>query len=593
MASQPTGLQWNGQALPWLHGGDLVAQQLKAEGIDRLFVLTGGHVSPIFDGAYYQDIGLIDFRHEQSAAHAADAYARLKRKPAAAVVTAGPGFTCALTGLTNAYYSQSPLVLLAGRNPLATDGAGNLQDAPQVEMARPVAKFAQSVYSVDRIPAIVSQAFSMARSPRMGPAMVDFPIETLMSRVSADDYAVRSTSFSPAAPDADDVKKVAQWLAKSTAPVIIAGSGAYMAGCAQALAELAEIAQIPVYMNGMGRGLLPASHKMARFNARGRALAESDLVICLGVDFDFRLGFGQGIGAAHGKIVQVDPDASRLGRNCPVSLAACADCGTFLAALLAQAGTFARRSASRIVSAPAQKSWESSGADEPVDPRDMVRVVSDFLDKDAVVIGDGGDIVALFAAYHRCETPGSWMDPGPFGCLGIGPAFGMAARLAHPGRQVLVVSGDGAFGFNAMELDSAVRQKIPFVVVIGNDRAWGEMRTFHEDMFGTHDPRAQYLASSARYDLLAQALGAHGERVTRLRDLKPALARAFRSGLPAVIDVIVDPAFRRPAETISGKHVAAAFGGGDPMAFRRGPSALEPEPAPAPSASGRRSRKSS
>ncbi len=557
--------------MPWLHGGDLVAQQLNAEGVDRLFVLTGGHVSPIFDGAYYQGIGLVDFRHEQSAAHAADAYARLTRRPAVAVVTAGPGFTCALTGLANAHYCQSPLVLLAGRNPLATDGAGNLQDAPQVELARPISKFAQTANTVDRITAVLSQAFTAARAPRMGPAMVDFPIETLLARVATEDCAIPSTAVAPAHPDPADVQTVASWLADSRRPVLVVGSGAYMAACGDVLAELAGAARIPVFMNGMGRGLLPTSHPMARFRGRAQALAQSDLVICLGVDFDFRMAFGQGIAANGGRVVQIDPDASRLARNRSVSLAIGADCATFVAALLAQVGTFAGR-ATLPLQAEAPKPWEASGRDEPIDPRDMVRVVSDFLDKDAVVIGDGGDIVALFAAYHRNERPGSWMDPGPFGCLGIGPAFAMAARLAHPGRQVAVISGDGAFGFNAMELDSAVRQKLSFVVVIGNDRAWGEMRTFHEDIFGAHDPRAQYLGANARYDLLAQALGGHGERVTRLRDLRPALDRAFRCGLPAVVDVILDPAFRRPADTISGKHVAAAFGDGDPLSFRRGPS---------------------
>lgn len=580
MASRSNGLRWNGQDLPWLHGGDLVAQQLKAEGVDRLFVLTGGHISPIFDGAFYQGIGLVDFRHEQSAAHAADAYARLKRKPAVAVVTAGPGFTCALTGLTNAFYSQSPMVLLAGRNPATTDGAGNLQDAPQVELARPVSKFAQSVPAVDRITAVLSQAFTVARAPRMGPVMVDFPIETLLSRVAVEDCSIPRTPFGPTSPDPSDVKTVAEWLGHSRSPVIVAGSGAYMAGCSEALAELAEVAQIPVYMNGMGRGLLPASHRMARLRGRGSALAQADMVICVGVDFDFRLGFGQGIAVDGGKVVQVDPDAARLARNRPVSLAVCSDCGSFLAALLAQAGTFIKSAEAMRLPSENPTAWECSGRDEPIDPRDMVRVVSDYLDKDSVVIGDGGDIVALFAAYHRCETPGSWMDPGPFGCLGIGPAFAIAARLAHPTRQVAVVSGDGAFGFNAMELDSAVRHKLPFVVVIGNDQAWGEMRTFHDDMFGAHDPSAQYLGTNARYDLLAQALGAHGERVTRLRDLRPALDRAFRSGLPAVVDVLIDRAFRRPAETISGRHVAAAFGGGDPLAFRRGASALQPASGP-------------
>ncbi|TAL98798.1 MAG: thiamine pyrophosphate protein central region [Paraburkholderia sp.] len=572
MAERANGLGRREEISSWLHGGDLVAQQLKVEGIDRLFVLTGGHISPIFDGAFYQGLALVDFRHEQSAAHAADAYARLTRRPAIAAVTAGPGFTCALTGLANAFYSQSPLVLLAGRNPLATDGAGNLQDAPQLELARPLTKFAQTAYAADRIPAIVNQAFANARAPRPGPVMIDFPIETLLTRVASADWSLPPSVPAPAYPDPSAVRTTARWLAASSNPALVVGSGAYMSGCGEALAAFVEQANVPVFMNGMGRGLLPARHPLARFGNRARTLSQADWLLCLGVDFDFRMAFGQGLGTDEAKLIHVDPDATQLARNRPVSLAVSADCKTFLEALLDQAAVYGARA---ILPAQAERprTWEGTGSDEPIDPRDFVRIVADYIDEDAIVIGDGGDIVALFAAYHRSQRPGSWMDPGPFGCLGIGPAFAIAARLAHPTRQVLVVSGDGAFGFNAMELDSAVRQKLPFVVVIGNDRAWGEMRTFHEDIFGEHDPRAQYLGSNARYDLLAQALGGHGERVTRLRDLRPALVRAFASGLPAVVDVQLDPSFRRPTETISGKHVAAAFGGGDPLAFRRGPSA--------------------
>lgn len=568
-------------ALPWMHGGDLVAQQLRAEGVDVLFVLTGGHISPIFDGAFYEGQRLIDVRHEQAAAHAADAYARLTRKPAVAVVTAGPGFTCALTGLTNAFYAQSPLILLAGRNPLATDGAGNLQDAPQVEMARPVTKFAQTAYSPDRITSVLSQAFAAARAPRTGPAMVDFPIETLLAMIEPGEYAIQPSPASPACPDPDDIKTVAKWLGQSDAPAILVGTGAYLSGCADALAELASVAKTPVFMNGMGRGMLSPSHPMALMEGRSRSLAEADFVLCLGVEFDFRLGFGQGIGAPNAKVVQVEPDATRVGRNRSVTMGICADPSRVVDALLNEAALLARKAPREVTAgwlrAP-RRTWGGTGSDDVIDPRDFVRVVSDYLDKDALVIGDGGDIVALFASYHQAQSPGSWLDPGPFGCLGIGAPFAIGARLAHPDRQVLVISGDGSFGFNAMEIDSAVRQRLPFVVVIGNDGAWGEMRTFHEDMFGQHDPRAQYISRETRYDQLAVALGGHGERVSRLRDLRPALERAFRSGLPAVVDVLIDPAFRRPAETISGKHIAAAFGGGDPLAFRRGPSAVKSEP---------------
>lgn len=578
MASRAMTLRGSPKGLPWLHGGDLAAQQLKAEGVEVLFVLSGGHISPIFDGAHYQGQRLVDFRHEQAAAHAADAYARLARKPAVAAVTAGPGFTCALTGLTNAFYGQSPLVLLAGRNPLATDGLGNLQDAPQVEMARPVTKFAQTIPAPDRIASVLSQAFIAARAARPGPVFVELPIEVLLARVHPGEYAVLPSAASRAGAADADCRRVAEWLAKSRAPVMLLGSGAYMSGCEEVVTELATVAHLPVFCNGMGRGLLAPDHPMACHSGRNKALATADLVLCVGIDFDFRLNFGQGISPSS-RVVHVEADAPRLARNRPVSLGICADPLQFLRALLVEKGRFARadaREASAALLSFQRSRWESPETDEPIDPRDMVRVVSDFLDDDAIVIGDGGDIVALFAAYHRPQRPGAWMDPGPFGCLGIGPPFAMAARLAYPQRQVVVVSGDGSFGFNAMELDSAVRQRLPFVVVIGNDGAWGEMRTFHEHLFGAHDLETQYLSRHTRYDRLSRALGGHGERVTRLSQLQPALRRAFRAGVPAVVEVMLDPSFRRSADTISGRQVAAAFGGGDPLAFHRGRSAPNP-----------------
>jgi acetolactate synthase-1/2/3 large subunit len=566
--------------LPWLHGGDVVGRQLAEEGVRHLFTLTGGHLSPLYDGARFAGIRLIDFRHEQAAVHAADAYARLTRAPAVAALTAGPGVTGGLTGVANAYYANSPTVVLGGRNPFSLDAAGNLQDAPQLELMRPVTKFAGAVYDCCRAPETIREAFRAAMTPRFGPAYVDLPTDVQFSRMAPGEAPPlrRPPQRSRLSADPDLVREAARALSSAKRPLVLAGSIAYWDRAEKPLHDFLAASGFPAVVNGMARGLLGRRHPNQIFACRKQALEQADVVLVLGADFDFRLGYGQpGILNADAAVIQVDPEGRAVGRNRDVTLGIVADTGMTLEQLLAGGPGFAPSpdpgwldQLRRGDAACAERRRRACRpADQPIHPMHFAEVVANCLDESAVVIGDGGDVVALFAGVFRPGGPGRWLDPGPFGCLGIGVPFAIGARLANPSAPVVVVSGDGAFGFNGFELDSAVRQRLPLVVIVGNDGAWGEMRTFHEDIFGDADTSAQYLSQSTEYETVARGLGAFGQRVERAADLAPAVERALASGGPALVNVILDPAFRRQGATISGKHVALAYGGGDPDAFKR------------------------
>ncbi len=546
--------------------------------MDHLFTLTGGHISPIYDGVRSTNIRLVDFRHEQAAVHAADAYARVRRDLAVAAVTAGPGVTGAITAVANALYAHSPVLVLGGRNPFMTDGAGNLQEAPHLDLMRPITKHCSAVYDPWRIGEVIHAATRHARTGRFGPVFVDLPTDVLLSRAPATATGpIRAElRVSAAVPDPAVVDDVARLLGVASQPVVVAGSGAYWCRCEEPLAAFADVADAPVFLNGMARGLLGRGHPRQVLRGRATALRGADLVVLLGADFDFRLGFGQP-DAVHPEatVVQVDVDGSRLGANRHVDIAVACDLASFLTALVERAPVYARTTPRRWTRNLIDRDHASTptvgaaGDSSPVDPRQFVTEVSEFLDEDATVIGDGGDIVAAFAGQHRPGGPGKWLDPGPFGCLGVGAPFAMGARLHRTTDQIAVVFGDGAFGFNAFEYDSAVRQRLPFVGIVGNDGAWGEMRTFHEDVFGDTDLTAQYLSQSTSYAGVVSALGGHGERIDKASEIKPALQRAFDAGVPAVVDVVLDQKHRYRNASVSGRAVARAYGNGDPDAYKR------------------------
>jgi acetolactate synthase I/II/III large subunit len=545
------------------HGGRLIADHLAAEGVDALFTLTGGHISAIYDGCKDVGVRVIDVRHEQAAAHAADAYGRLTFRPGVAAVTAGPGVTDAITGVTNAFYASSPMVLLGGRNPLGLEGMGALQDAPQVELLRPVTKRAEVALETRRLREVLGAAFRSALAPRMGPTYVDVPMDVLMTPVDTDlvvDPAGQRFTDAPGA-DPDAVRSAAELLAGADHPVVVSGSGTYWARAWEELDQLATTAQLPVYVNGMSRGVLPSAHPHLFGLTRRHALRQADVILALGVDFDFRLGYGRGAGYRDDvEVIHVDPQADRVGHNRPVSVGIVADVRSFLTALLEHEGKLGRREptpwltqlrdeeARRIAARD-----EASRSDAvPVHPLRFAREVARWVDPEAIVIGDGGDVVAHTAGQVRVDRPGHWMDPGPFGCLGVGAPFAMAARHVHPDRPVLVVYGDGSFGFNGMEFEAAARQGLPFVGIVGNDGAWGEMKAFHERAYGAEGMLAQDLSQDTAYERVVEALGGAGERVERPEDIGPALDRAAGSGVPALVNVILDRDYRRESATAYG-----------------------------------------
>lgn len=536
------------------HGGHLLAAVLAREGVRHVFTLSGGHIAPIYDGCLDEGIRVVDFRHEQSAAHAADGWARVTGRPGVAAVTAGPGVTDAVTGVANGLYAGSPFVVLAGKSPLAELGMGSLQEMDHVELLRPVTKWARTCWDTRRLGEHAAEAFRHATSGRMGPVFLDVPLDVLADvwPAGVDVPQGYRTEARPLG-DPDHVRRAVRLLREAEHPVVFAGSGVRWSGAHRELAALAEALKAPVFLNSLGRGCLPPDHAFFFSAARRFALGKADVVLALGVDWDFRLGFGRRHLAEGVRVIQVDVDARHIGRNRPVEVGIVGDPGRVMEQLLAEGVGVAReppwteevRDEERRRLAEAAAGMESDAV--PIHPQRLAREIRDFLDPDAVVVGDGGDIVGISASIVHPRGPGQWLDPGPFGCLGVGPGFAIAAKLARPDAQVLVIYGDGSFGLNAMEYESAVRQGIPFVGVIGNDGAWGQIRVAQEALYGEGRAPASVLSAEVGYERMVEALGGYGERVTEPREIRPALERAFAAGVPACLNVIVDPTLMKRA----------------------------------------------
>jgi acetolactate synthase-1/2/3 large subunit len=531
-----------------LHGGRLIARRLKAHGVTKLFTLSGGHIFSIYDGCRAEGIDIVDVRHESAAAFAAEGWAKVTRQPGVAALTAGPGVTNGMSAIASAQQSGSPMLVLGGRAPAMRWGMGSLQEIDHVPFVRPLTKLAATAESPDEIPQLVDDALAAAMRPHSGPTFLDFPMDHVFSE--GEDRGTEGALHDPRSePAAEGVERVRALLDQAERPVIMAGTNLYWGRGEEALLELAERRGIPVYLNGQARGCVPADHPLFFSRARGEGLKGADLALVIGVPMDFRLGFGASFGEET-EIVAID--RAEPVRDHPRAVAA-ELYGGIDATLRALIGD--GRETSDWVAHLRAKETEKREAERvelddgraPLHPMRLYRELGEMLDRNAIVIGDGGDFVSYAGRVIDTYEPGCWLDPGPFGCLGTGPGYALAAKLAHPDRQVVLLVGDGAFGFSGMEFDTLARHGVNIVAVMGNNGIWALEKHPMEFLYGYSV--AADLRPETRYDQVVEALGGHGELVRNPDEVKPALARAFESGAPALVNVLTDPTVVYPRKS--------------------------------------------
>ncbi len=547
MSSPPeTGEATSAQDVTTPHGGRLVARALKARGVSKLFSLSGGHLFSIYDGCKEEGIEIVDFRHEQAATFAAIGWAKALREPGVAALTAGCGVTNGMSAIASAQADGVPIVVLGGRAPEMRWGSGSLQEIDHIPFVEPLVKSAETVRDPASIPAVTAGAIDIAATPPLGPTFVDYPLDVVFMEAEAE------TPDPPpvAATAAEGVDQAAALLANAERPAVMAGSNLYWGHAEGELRELVEALGIPVFLNGMGRGCLPPDHELFFSRSRSAALKEADVALVIGVPLDFRLGFGGSFGEET-KLIHLDVAPMGLEKARQPDLALVGDIAASLTDIREAAGSGSGATTAWVDSlrgietekvAEEAEMFEDERA--PLHPMRIYRELLDFLDRDAIVVGDGGDFVSFAGRVMETWQPGCWMDPGPYGCLGAGPGQAIGAKLAHPDRQVCLLMGDGAFGFSAMEFDTMARHDLPVVAVMGNNGIWGLEHHPMKFLYGYSV--AAELRPETRYDEVVGALGCHGELVRSPDELRPALERAFASGKPALVNVLCDPEVAYP-----------------------------------------------
>jgi acetolactate synthase-1/2/3 large subunit len=530
-----------------LHGGRLVAKRLKAHGVSKLFTLSGGHLFSIYDGCRAEGIDLVDVRHESAAAFAAEGWAKVTREPGVAALTAGPGVTNGMSALGSAQQNGSPVVVLGGRAPALRWGQGSLQEVDHVPFVAPLTKSARTPGSTAEIPPLVDEALVTAMSAPTGPTFVDFPLDYVFMELDAEPPSDARLPDPLDAPAAEGVDEAIALLRDAKRPVIMAGTGLYWARAEGALRELIAQRRIPVFMNGQARGCVPADDELAFSRARSTALKGADVALVVGVPMDFRLGFGAAFGEDT-KIVLID--SARADRTPPRTpdVALYGGIAATLRALAAGGALDTQAWVDELRGVETERREaevaERADARSPLHPMRLYHDLQEVIDRDAIIIGDGGDFVSYAGRVNDSYEPGCWLDPGPFGCLGAGPGYALAAKIARPDKQVVLLLGDGAFGFSAMEFDTLARHGVNVVGVMGNNGIWALEKHPMEFLYGYSV--AAELRPETPYHEVVQALGGHGELVRDPDELKPALARAFAAGRPALVNVLTDPSVIYP-----------------------------------------------
>lgn len=542
------------------HGGGLFAAALRDAGVDTVFTLAGGHVMKVLDACVPAGIRVIDTRHEGAAAFAAEGWALATGRPGFAVATAGPGFTNALSGLFDAGLWNVPMVLLGGRSGLRVAGQGAVADLDQRAIATPGVKWAATCYETARIPRYVAEAVYRARAGRPGAVYLEVPQDALAAEAPATGGSLEGFPAEVPRPTAAaaDLARARDLLRRAERPLILAGGGAFWSGAGDAIARLSAAAGIPVTTTSSARGLVPDGHRwcLGSLVHGGIALILADVVLVLGSAFNANLGYGRPpLFNAQQEVIQVDVTADGLGGNRRPDLGLVGDVAA-VAGDLAE-GWPADAAAGReewLAEAKQLVATSLIGWDAQVDEyegtmvhagaaaREVARFAREVAGGGCTLVADGGDALAWALAYFPAEKPGRFLSTTTaLGTLGVGMPFALAAKAARPEEPVFLFAGDGAFGLSAMELDTAARHGLPIVVVVSNNAGWGDVRHEFEGQRGYEGPRVAAELGFTRYDRLAESLGAHGEHVTRLDELRPALRRACDSGRPAVVNVETDP----------------------------------------------------
>jgi len=538
-------------AMSGIYGGHLAAQVMKNAGITHLFGIVGGHIYGIFDGCAKAGIRVIDVRHEESGAHMAEGWALATGRPAACIGTAGPGFTNMLTGVANAFAGSVPMLVFGGRVSVNEFDTGALQDFVQLDVVKPITKYARSVYETERIPEYVGKALREATTGRPGPAYIEVPMDRLCTQVDSDSVRIPESLFlhSPPAGNPEDIDRAIELIDKAEKPVVVAGGGVWWAQAQDDLKAFIEKTGAPLFTRSAARGCVPDDHSQVMGPALGKhpglmaALAEGDLLIMLGTRFNFMLEAKEIPDSI--KIIRVDVEPSALcdGRTPDVGIVG--DAGVVI------------RQLTQGVKQQEHKEWVdqlqttcnqvaqmmeplATSGQVPIHPLRLFREVSRFVDRDTVVAVGGGDTTVWGVLSLPATGPGQFLSLSSsiFGCLGTAVPFGIAAKLAHPDKKVIVTTGDGSFGLTCMEYDTAIRHNIPFLTVIGNDQSWGMVEREFEKNYGK---TVACQLAPRRYDKIVEAMGGHGEYVEQPDEIAPAIERAIDSGRPACVNVMTDP----------------------------------------------------
>jgi len=543
-----------------ISGGHLVAKALKSEGVDTIFTLCGGHIIDIYDGCLDEGIRIVDVRHEQVAAHAADGYARQTGKLGCVVTTAGPGCTNAVTGIATAFRSESPVLHIGGQGALTQHKMGSLQDLPHVDMMSPITKFAATVPSTERVADMVSMAARECFNGAYGPSYLEIPRDVLDREVDASKAVIPSPGHYRASTksigDPADIEKLADILNKSKRPAVLFGQQVWASQSHEAAISLVRALDIPAYLNGASRGMLPPGDPHHFDRTRRLAFNKADVILIVGTPFDFRMGYGKRI-SPDVTLVQIDLDYRTVGKNRDISLGLVGDPGAILTAVEQAASGRLDKAAQQERQQWMQQLREAEAIaleklmplftsdQSPINPYRVAYEINEFLSDDTIYIGDGGDVVTISAQAVRPRGPGNWMDPGALGSLGVGTGFAMAAKLAHPNKEVLCYYGDGSFGMTAFDMETANRFGAPYIAVVGNNSAMNQIRYGQMAKYGEQRGNVGNKLGDVEFGHFGRMLGGHGEEVHDPAEIGPALQRAREavqsSGRSAVVNIWVDP----------------------------------------------------